>query len=166
LEELALFELGAIALKFERIDCREVMHAVWCAQEGLAAERARYRSALTVADLVVRTDVKVLERCLLGLTVHALQGRESVRLAGVKRLNKAQEFVDICVSDEGPGLPVRVSILKSPGIPALSCASSGAQLRLCRRLAKLIHGRIVERLARGQGRLFILTLPVAGPVRP
>jgi C4-dicarboxylate-specific signal transduction histidine kinase len=160
LVELALFESSGMVLPLELVDCRRVIDAVCSAHnEGATEHRTPFRSSLTVADLEVLTNERVLERIVEHLTTHALQGHTSVRIAGVRRSSNGRESVEICVSDRGPGLPVdacaAAHFLATP-----FAGPTSVRLRVCRRLAKLIHGRITQRVDCEQGRTFTLTLKV------
>ena len=159
LEELARFESSGI--RVERVDCRSVIDAVCNAHgQGVAEHGGPFRSALTVADLVVRTDERILKRILEQLTAHALEGHASVRIVGVRRVSKGRESVDICVSDKGPGLPVNASSgAHAQALAASPTEASSDQLQLCRRLAQLIQARITKGFDPEQGRTFTLTLP-------
>jgi hypothetical protein len=168
-ERLTVVESGGIALRLEWVDCRSVIHVVLAAHGERAMKHgALFRSPLEVADLKVLTDKRILERIVEHLVSHALEGRASVRIAGVRRSGKSQEFVDICISDQGPGLIVHAGDGKpvkaraappAPGVP-------DGLLRVSRRLAKLIAGRITQRFDPEQGRTFTLTLQASSEGGP
>jgi len=103
-----------------------------------------------------------LQQVILNLVLNAVSVIRRQRQAKLSiQARKCQESCEICVQDNGPGLPESVqSHLFEPFTVSRETQGSGLGLWVCRMLVEQAGGTIEARQADGGGTMFTITLPL------
>jgi len=116
----------------------------------------------------VRIDVEQLHQVLINLVRNAVQAMETggevtlrTRTREASQREDAEQYVEIRVTDTGPGIPQRV--LSNLFVPFVTTKDRGTGLGLAisQRIVNAASGEIGVRSRTGQGTTFIVKLPVA-----
>jgi PAS domain S-box-containing protein len=120
---------------------------------------------LVAEDVVVPVDAESLERILVNLLTNAYKyGGSHVRVDGRPR----DDVVRIVVTDDGPGVAAETipdlfePFTRGPGVPGMG---SGLGLAITRSLVESFSGEISYEPAEPSGARFVITLPIAEPLR-
>ncbi|HYG28139.1 MAG TPA: ATP-binding protein, partial [Caulobacteraceae bacterium] len=162
---LDLARLEAGALKPEPIDFAlgPLLQEVVSQSMG-PGEREAARLRLVETDLEVHSDPDLLEVILRNLTSNAVKHSKGEVLLGCRRVGEA---VRIEVHDNGQGIPEdQIQRLFSEfvrGQDAGSAEGIGLGLAIVERMAKLLDHPLAVQSRPGQGSVFAVTVPRAGP---
>ncbi|RLB45364.1 MAG: hypothetical protein DRJ42_30070, partial [Deltaproteobacteria bacterium] len=132
------------------------------------AASVTWKSELAEHVPKVRIDVEQLHQVLINLVRNAVQAMETggevtlrTRTRDDSGLGSADHFVEIRVSDTGPGIPQRV--LQNLFVPFVTTKDRGTGLGLAisQRIANAASGEITVSSRAGTGTTFVVKLPVA-----
>ncbi|MBP2230333.1 signal transduction histidine kinase [Azospirillum agricola] len=160
---------GALPLRLGPIDLRALAEEAGAqALDTLRpdGERVEARWINDVpAGTVIQADAGQLSRALANLTRNAVQaGADELRVAIAPRAGTADAPLTVTVADNGPGLPPRArDHLFQPFAGSARAGGIGLGLAIAREVLRAHGGelRLVE--STGEGSVFALDLPVAGP---
>jgi protein-histidine pros-kinase len=164
--DLAKINSGAVSVRREPVDVREVMEEVVTTLRPFAQEKGIELSAgLPPGDMVVATDRRALSQILLNLGNNACKFTErgSVRieaepggLAGASTVLRVSDTgIGIRAEDQARLFQPFVQVGREDGGDR---NGSGLGLHLSQRLAELLGGRITVESEYGRGSRFTLTL--------
>lgn len=150
--DLAPADLNALA--------REVLES--CRSE---ADRDRVKLSLVPAALLpqIACDRELLHDAILNLVANAVQacaGRARARVRLSTRLRRERGMVELCVADNGPGIPPEnMELLFRPFFTTKGHGGNGLGLAMVQRAVQAHHGSIDVQSAPGCT-CFTLTLPL------
>ncbi|HWI17650.1 MAG TPA: ATP-binding protein, partial [Vicinamibacterales bacterium] len=162
--DLAKVESGKVELRFERIDCRELIDEVAAALAPLArAKGLLFDVHCPPGSVHVRSDRRALSQILLNLAANAIKFTP----AGYVRIEAAHEGSRpiIRVVDSGPGIREedRHRLFRAfeqlESTASLRHEGSGLGLHLSHRLAELLNAEISLTPTPGGGSTFSVLLP-------
>ena len=110
-------------------------------------------------------DQRRIEQVLLNLIENALKYSEDGGKISITMLHRTNQWVEISVSDNGPGIPEKEQkriFLDQVRLPQTSERTSGfgIGLSVCRRIVEVHGGKIWVVSEEGKGASFVFTLPV------
>jgi len=170
--DVAKIEAGKIELMLEDVECREVVEEIATALRPEADRKGLALDLELPADaLVLRTDRRALRQIVLNLAGNAVKFTElgGVRIALGARERERARWVEIAVSDTGPGIrPEDQPRLFEPfqqfdAARVRGREGTGLGLHLSQKLAGLLGGEVTLTSRLGEGSEFRLALPETRP---
>lgn len=164
--DTAKIQSGVQQLHREAIDMADVVAAAISFVEGLAAQRTvRIRSAIQPRLPLVSGDRRFSQQVVINLLSNAIKFSPSHNEIAVAVRHSAGRFLEISVSDHGPGIePVLLRRLGEPflqGNPAVSHSGQGTGLGLsiCKRYMDLLGGELLIDSTVGTGTTATIRFP-------
>jgi two-component system sensor histidine kinase KdpD len=160
--DLSRFEAGTVELQLEDVAPGSIVRAAVAGAESAAREMGKALLAEPPADLpLVRADPAQVRRALDNLIDNALR---YAKHRVVVNADSLPDFVQISVSDDGPGIPVAdQERIFEPFLGAGSRESIGLGLSITREIARAHGGDVWVDSGPGPGSVFSFNLPVATP---
>ncbi len=161
--ELARLESGLVQPELETFSLADLVQDVLQKFE-LAAEARQQRLSVEIPPLLpgVRADLGMIERVLTNLLDNAVRHTPAGTRIAV-RLRTLPDRVQVEVSDTGPGIPEALReglFMRASRLLRGAQHSGGLGLVIVQRILQLHGGEVRLAAARGQGAVFLFTLPV------
>jgi len=168
--DLAKIESGKVEVKYEPVNCQEVLEEVTTTLRPLAEKKSLHFELLNhTPQIVIQTDRRALSQILLNLTNNAIKFTEmgSVHIKLRQRANgKADKLeTEFSIIDTGVGIRPEEQTRLFQAFEQLSASNlrrhegTGLGLYLSQKLATLLGGRIEIDSTYGQGSIFRLVIP-------
>lgn len=172
--DLSKIEAGKMELMLEDVPLQTLVEEVRATMEPLAKQHGNQLEVLCEAQDTLRTDVTKLRQVLFNLLGNACKFTEggTVRLHVWNEAVAEQGWLLFDVEDSGIGMtPEQQKRVFEPFEQAEASTTrqyggTGLGLTLCLRFAHLLGGDLDLQSVFGQGSLFRLRLPLAGPPEP
>jgi protein-histidine pros-kinase len=168
--DLAKIESGKVEIRFEPVNCQEVLEEVTTALRPLAEKKSLHLEVTShAAKVIINTDRRALSQILLNLTNNAIKFTET----GSIHIELHQQAVDgdgklsteFNIIDTGIGIRPEEQARLFQAFEQLESTSlrryegTGLGLYLSQKLAVLLGGRIEIKSSYGQGSIFKLVIP-------
>jgi signal transduction histidine kinase/ligand-binding sensor domain-containing protein/DNA-binding NarL/FixJ family response regulator len=156
-----------MVLKIRQLDLIPFARQIFESFIPLAEHKGiRYTFETVTESLPVHADPSRLDIIIYNIISNAIKFTEEGKAVRVKIGVSVDQFIDIEVADEGPGIPqknladifTRFTILSNRDY-----AGTGIGLSLSRELAKLHNGDILVTSEEGKGSVFTIRLPLISP---
>ena len=166
--DLSKIEAGRMAIEFEPVNLKQIMDTLKSSLGNQAAEKGLKFEADIPEDFpLIRAERKRLTQIVYNLVGNAIKFTESgyVRIQG-SLLPENEPFVQICISDSGPGIPKedvdrifeRFERLETSGRKQ----GTGLGLAITKRLVEMMEGEISVESEMGHGSVFYFKLKKFG----
>jgi len=169
--DLARIESGKLELSLETVPVRHIVDDTLTLLRMAAEKQGINIKTHTTGYLQVTADWTRLKQALLNIISNAIKYNRAGGsvLIGAELHDTA--WVDICVTDTGPGIPeTRISELFQPfnrlGAELGHIEGTGIGLSLTQRLVELMGGSVGVKSEVGQGSTFWIRMPAAGHGTP
>jgi signal transduction histidine kinase/ligand-binding sensor domain-containing protein/CheY-like chemotaxis protein/AraC-like DNA-binding protein len=156
-----------MVLKITEIDLVSFTHDIYESFIPLARHKdIQYTFESYMTSINITADPSKLDTIIYNIISNAIKFTAQGKMVTVKIISAEEKFIDISVSDEGPGIPqknlsdifTRYSILSNHDY-----AGTGIGLSLSYELAKLHLGDIILSSVEGKGSTFTIRLPLGKP---
>jgi len=170
--DLAKIESGKVEIKYETVNCQDVLEEVTTALRPLAEKKSLHFEVLThPTKIMLKTDRRALSQILLNLTNNAIKFTETgsihVELRQQATDGDGQLTTEFSIRDTGVGIRLDEQTRLFQAFEQLDSSSlrrhegTGLGLYLSQKLAALLGAHIEIESIYGQGSVFKLVIPEA-----
>ncbi len=171
--DLSKLDAGSMKLEMSESDILRFSRLITSSFQPLAERKnIQYKVDISAWDYATYFDMDKLEKILTNLLSNAFKytpqgGEVNCRISiESKGRNKDQDFLNIRISDSGPGIPAELldkifdRFYQVEGSWQRSGGGTGIGLSLTRELVGLQHGQIKVESAEGRGSSFTIVIPL------